>query len=151
MASKEPLSLARYRQGAWPTELADPADVIGFGGLDAEGRKRLAMAETPFVITGATVKFWPDGKESAIFDVVVMADEQHDSPWVTTLMLSLPKDADPENPGDRQRVVDYFADNSRPLGPFVGVLVPTQYPEPYFAFRKASDKVMAKYALQGGA
>lgn len=134
----------------FPTQLADPGDILGFGeGLDGDGRKRLALEETPFVVTGAEVRYFPDGREAVVLSMVCMPDSQHDGPWTTSTMVGLPKEPNTENPGDRQRLVNHFSQpNPLPVGPLVAKLVDVNQPSPYWAIRKASDKVMARYALQ---
>lgn len=134
----------------WPQEATNPREVIGLGGLDAEGRKALAQGEIPFFVAGAEAKFWPDGRESVILSLIVAPDDAHETPWRTSTMVGLPKDADPENPGDRQRLLDYFTQGgvgARPVGPLLATLVDVGQPSPYWALKPAPESVMARYAL----
>lgn len=140
-----------YRAADWPTELANPRDVLGNDMLNADGRAKLVATEVPFVITSAERFFWQDGKEAVRFTAIIAPDDDHDTPWHATLALSLPeREAEDTKRGDREMILAYFeghGDGARPVGPFVGVHVQTTFPQPYFALRAATQKQIAAHSL----
>ena len=147
----------------WPQEIQDPNEILGFGSLSGDMRRRLAAVETPFVITGATTRFWESKNEySLILDLVLAPDTDHDTPWKANAMLGLPDDFNPETPsdlqGDREKIYWYFQHNAkfdalgepispRALGPCIFVMVATSQPDPYCAIRAATSAQVAASGL----